>query len=70
MEFIVLRKLAGGIVALLIAAGIIKWEPVKKHLWLRTVFYVFGITLIVFAAVYQFNIIPESNRDVLFKQIK
>ena len=70
MEFIVLRKLIGGIAALLIATGIIKWGAVKKHLWLRTVLYALGIALIVFAMLYQFNIIPESNRDVLFEQIK
>ena len=70
MEFIVLRKLIGGIVALLIATGIIKWGAGKKHLWLRTVLYVLGMALIVFAALYQFHIIPESNKDVLFKTIK
>lgn len=67
MELIVLRKLIAGIVVLLIATGVIKWEAAKKHLWLRVVLYVVGIVLIVFAALYQFNVIPESGRDALFQ---
>lgn len=67
MEVIVLRKLIAGIVALLLATGIIKWEAVKKHLWLRVTLYTIGVVLIVFAALYQFDVIPESSRDALFK---
>lgn len=67
MEFIVLRKLIAGIVVLLLATGVIKWEAVKKKLWLRAVLYVVGIVLIILAALYQFDIIPESSRDAIFK---
>ena len=67
MELIVLRKLIAGIVILLLATDIIRWEAVKKHLWLRVTLYIIGIVLIVFAAMYQFDVIPESSRDALFK---
>ena len=67
MELIVLRKLIAGIIVLLLATGVIKWEAVNKHLWIRVVLYIMGIALIIFAALYQFDVIPESSRDALFK---
>lgn len=67
MEAIVLRKLIAGIIALLLAVGVIKWQAVKKYLWLRVALYIIGVVLIVFAALYQFDVIPESSRDALFK---
>ena len=67
MELIVLRKLLAGIAVLLLATGVIKWEAVKKHLWLRVTLYIIGVVLIIFAALYQFDVIPESSRDALFK---
>ena len=67
MELIVLRKLIVGIVVLLLATGVIKWEAVNKHLWLRVTLYIAGVALIIFAALYQFDVIPESSRDAIFK---
>ena len=67
MDFIVLRKLIAGIVILLIASGVIKWKAVEEYLWLRVVLYGMGIVLMIFAALYQFDVIPESSRDALFK---
>lgn len=67
MELIVLRKLIAGIVILLLATGVIKWKVVEKYLWLRVTLYIVGIVLMIFAALYQFDVIPESSRDALFK---
>jgi len=67
MDFIVLRKLIAGVVILLIASGVIKWNAVERYSWLRVVLYGMGIVLVIFAALYQFDVIPESSRDALFK---
>jgi predicted acyltransferase len=67
MDFVALRKLVVGVLILLLASGVIKWEPVKKHLWLRVLLYGAGILLIIFAALYQFDVIPESRSDAIFK---
>lgn len=65
MDFIVLRKLIAGIFILLLASGVIKWKAVERHSWLRIVLYGIGALLIFFAALYQFDVIPESSRDAL-----
>lgn len=67
MEFVVLRKLIAGILILLIASGVIKWKAVEERAWLRTALFVVGGLLVVFALLYQFDVIPESSTDVLLK---
>lgn len=67
MEFVVLRKLIAGILILLVASGVIKWRAVEERAWLRTALFVAGGLLVVFALLYQFDVIPESSTDALLK---
>lgn len=67
MEFIVLRKLVAGILILLIASGVIKWKAAEERAWLRTALFAMGGLLVVFALLYQFDLIPESSTDSLLK---
>lgn len=67
MNFIALRKLIVGILVLLMATGVIPSDAVKKHKWLRILLYVTGIALVIFAGLYQFDVIPESSQDAIFK---
>ncbi|MCE2597160.1 hypothetical protein K6Y31_20510 [Motilimonas cestriensis] len=67
MELIVIRKLIAGIFALLLATGVIKWRFASEHAWFRILLYIGGFGLLAAAAMYQFDIIPESSRDVLLK---
>ncbi len=70
MDFVALRKIIVGISLLLIASGVIKLEIIQKKPWIRNILYVLGVLLILVSILYQFNIIPESSTDVLFKYIK
>lgn len=67
MKYVVIRKLIAGVVALLLAIGVIRVELIQETNWLRRSLYVLGILLILASMLYQFDLIPESSTDALFK---
>ena len=70
MDFVVVRKLVAGIIAILLASGVIKWQMVEDKPWVRTVLYILGTLLIIVSLLYQFNIIPGSSTDALLNSFE
>jgi|GEM_PF-2184187 len=67
MDPVALRKLVAGILCLLIASGVIKWEEIQERRGLRIIFFCCGLFLTVASPLYQFGIIPESQVDAWFR---
>ena len=65
-----LRKLLAGVVAILLASGVIKWKYIESKKTAKIALYVIGIFLVVAAAAYQFDFIPDDKTDLLIKKLK
>ncbi len=64
---VAIRKIIAGTIAILLATGVIKWQAVQKNKILRIIILVIGVFLVLSSLLYQFDIIPESSTDSLFK---
>ena len=67
IDLVAIRKLIAGVLAILLATGIIKWDFIQKNKVIKYTTLVIGILFVASTLLYQFDIIPESSTDALLK---
>ena len=65
IDYVAVRKLLAGIVAILLASGVLKWRYLEGKKSLKILLYIIGFLLISSAIAYQFDIILEEKTDIL-----